>query len=300
MEIFSPDIARFLIPLTVFLLMICVGFEMSLSDFRRVLVYPRAVVTGIVGQIILLPLMAFSVAALFTDDPIIQIGIVLLAACPGGPLSNSFVYLARARAELSVTMTAVNGFLALVSTPLIASLGIRLFAGEDSDINLPILKTMAQIFSLAIVPIVIGMWVKARYPVFALERAGVVRKLAVFLLISHICLVVFNNYERLGASIQTMMLPAMLFVILAQAMGYFSAKAVKLDDDTCFTISVEVGLQNVVLAILIADFLLGKPEYGLFVLNYAAGVLFLMFPLIFIYRRKKRSSGELDLGLQKE
>ena len=156
------EFANVFIPLMVFLLMICLGMELAINDFRRVITYPKAVAVGISGQMLLMPAMAFAVAALWPGSLEFQVGLILLAACPGGPLSNSFVYVARARVDLSVSLTAINGMLALISTPLIANLGIRLFAGDDTDIELPVLKTMAQIFALAILPVIIGMTLKAR------------------------------------------------------------------------------------------------------------------------------------------
>ena len=132
--------ANIFIPLTVFLLMVCVGMGLAVEDFKRLLTQPRAIGVGITGQMILMPAMAFAIAALWPGSLSFKVGLILLAACPGGPLSNSFVYIARARADLSVSLTAINGMLALVTTPLIASLGIRLFVGENADIELPIFK----------------------------------------------------------------------------------------------------------------------------------------------------------------
>lgn len=285
--------AQIFIPLSVFCLMICVGLELRVADFRRMLTYPRAISAGIVGQMILMPSMAFLIAWLFSDDLVFQIGIVLLAACPGGPLSNSFVYVARGRTDLSVSLTAINGFLALLTTPLIASLGIKVFAGEATDINLPVLKTIVQIFSLAILPVMIGMSIRAWFPAFAARRQIAAQRLGTVLLISHIFLVIFLNKERIAEGMSEMILPAMLFCILAQSIGYFSAMAMGLDRDTRFTIGIEVGLQNVVLAVLIANISLQRPEFSLFVVNYAFGVIFVMIPWVFIYRYLGRRQQKL-------
>ena len=103
-------LVQILIPVTVFIIMICLGLELKLADFRRVFRFPRAILTGVIGQMILMPAMAFAIAAtLGRGNLILQIGLVLLAACPGGPLSNSFVYLARARVDLSVSLTVSTG-----------------------------------------------------------------------------------------------------------------------------------------------------------------------------------------------
>lgn len=294
------QIAQWFIPLSVFLLMICVGFELAVADFRRVLVYPRAIVTGITGQMLLMPSMAFTIATLFGGSLSFQIGIVLLAACPGGPLSNSLVYLGRGRTDLSVSMTAINGFLALATTPLIATLGIRLFAGENADIELPVLKTIVQIFLLAILPVSIGMALKANFPSFALRHQLTAQRLAGVLLVSHVGLVVGLNADRIAEGMSEMLLPAVLFMILAQAIGYLSARAAKLDGDTAFTIAIEVGLQNVVLAVLIANILLKRPEFSLFVVNYAAGVVFVMAPWVLLRRFQRYRRKAMEAATEKK
>lgn len=278
------EFANIFIPATVMLLMVCLGMELAISDFRRLLVYPKAIIVGVTGQMLLMPAMAFAIAAILPGSLAFKVGLILLAACPGGPLSNSFVYLARARVDLSVSLTAVNGMLALFTTPLIASVGIRVFAGENAEISLPVLKTMAQIFVLAILPVAIGMTVRALAPGWVERRDAATRRLATALLISHIALVILLNSDHISSGFQEMFLPALVFAFLAQSIGYISAKLMGLDRDTCFTIGVEVGLQNVVLAILIATLLLKRPEFSLFVVVYAAGIILIMVPWVFIHR----------------
>ena len=279
------EFANIFIPATVILLMVCLGMELAIADFRRLLKYPKAICVGVTGQMLLMPAMAFAIAAVVPGSLPFKVGLILLAACPGGPLSNSFVYLARGRVDLSVSLTAINGMLALITTPLIASLGIRIFAGDNTDISLPVLKTMAQIFVLAILPVAIGMIIRARSPEWVARNDTVNRRIAGALLMSHIALVLALNADNIQTGFQEMFLPAFIFAFLAQAIGYLSAKLSGLDRDTCFTIGVEVGLQNVVLAILIANLLLKRPEFSLFVVVYAASILLIMLPWIFIHRR---------------
>lgn len=280
------EFSSIFIPVTIIFLMVCLGMELAISDFRRLIVFPKAVCVGIVGQMILMPAMAFVVAALVPGSLALKVGLILLAACPGGPLSNSFVYVARGRVDLSVTLTACNGMLALFTTPFIASLGILLFAGDNADIHLPVLKTMAQIFVLAILPVIIGMVIKAHATAWVEKHDPLIRRTATALLLSHVVLVLLLNADNIRAGMAEMLLPALCFAVLAQSIGYFSAKLMGLDRDTCFTIGVEVGLQNVVLAILIANFLLKRPEFSLFVVVYATAIITVMLPTIGIHRWK--------------
>jgi bile acid:Na+ symporter, BASS family len=279
-------VIQVLIPLTVFIMMICLGTSLTLDSFKKVLTFPRAILTGIVGQIILMPAMAFGIAAtLGNGNLILQIGLVLLAACPGGPLSNTFVYQGHGRVDLSVSLTAVNGFLALLTTPLIASLGIFIFAGKNTDIKLSLGQTILQVFMIAILPVMIGMAINYKFPKFALANQGKAKALSLIMLVLHLSLVLVVNFAIIIESLHTLFLPALLFCVLAMTLGYFSAMLMGLDRDIRFTIGIEVGLQNVVLAILIANVILKRPEFALFVFTYGLAALLIIFPWIYLHRR---------------
>jgi bile acid:Na+ symporter, BASS family len=284
-EIQSDDVIQILIPLTVFIMMICLGMSLKPENFQNVFTFPRAVLTGVVGQMILMPAMAFIIAAtLGRGNLTLQIGLVLLAACPGGPLSNTFVYLGRGRVDLSVSLTAVNGILALITTPLIASIGISVFAGENTDIKLPLLKTILQVFIIAILPVMLGMFVNYKFPKFASDSQGWAKVLSFILLIVHLSLVVVINFSIIVESFHIYFFPALLYSVLAMSLGYSTAAIVKLDRDVRFTIGLEVGLQNVVLAILIANVILKRPDFALFVFTYGLSVLLIILPWIYLHR----------------
>lgn len=276
------------IPASVFIIMICLGMGLRPENFRQVFAFPRAILTGITGQIILMPAMAFAVAAVLGKDNLtLQIGLVLLASCPGGPLSNSFVYLGRGRVDLSVSMTAVNGFLAPLTTPIIASLGIAVFAGENTDIQLPLLKTILQIFLIAILPVIIGMIIHHRFPRFCQDNQGLAKVVSLILLIFHLSLVVVTNFSIIMESFHIFFFPAFIYCVLALALGYLAAMIMRLDRDIRFTIGIEVGLQNVVLAILIANVILKRPDFALFVFTYGLAALIAIFPWIYLHNRSK-------------
>ena len=280
-------LGHILIPATVFIIMMCLGLDLRIEDFKRIFIHPKAIMTGICGQMILMPAIAFLIAAWFESSLVLQIGIVLLAACPGGPLSNSFVYLGKGRLDLSVSLTAINGFLALLTTPFIASLGIAIFAGQDTDIQLPILKTIAQIFMVAILPIILGMIMRVKFPQIHTSHLHLVQRLAVLMLVTHIAIVITLNFPRIGGAFAEMIVPALLFCILAMIIGVVTSKLMGLDKSIQFTVGIEVGLQNVVLAILIAEVILKRPEFALFVLTYAIGALFILLPWVYLHRRQQ-------------
>ena len=240
---------------------------------------------GISGQMILMPVMAFLIAAWFGSNLVLQIGIVLLASCPGGPLSNSFVYLGKGKVDLSVSLTAINSFLALLTTPFIASLGIAIFAGQSAEIQLPVLKTITQIFMIAILPIILGMLLRVKIPQLHTNYSYLVQGLTLIMLAIHIFVVVAINLPRIGATFAEMIGPAFIFCLSALTIGVVASRLAGMGKSTQFTIGIETGLQNVVLAILIADVILKRPEFALFVLSYAVGALFILLPWVYFHRR---------------
>src|SRR5690554_1430763 len=116
----------FLLPISIAVIMFGIGLGLTVSDFKRVLVSPKAVLFGLFGQLILMPLIGFGIAFAFDLDPIYQLGIVLIAACPGGTSSNIVTYMLNGRVALSVSMTAFNSFLIVLTIPLVLDIAFKI------------------------------------------------------------------------------------------------------------------------------------------------------------------------------
>ncbi len=274
------------IPLIVFIFTIGIGSELTWNDFKLLFKEPKVVLIGVVGQIILLPLIGFGVAWMFRDNLVIALGIVLLAASPGGPMSNSLVYVARARTELSITLTAISGVLALLTTPIIASLGISIFAGDDANISLPIPQTMAQIFVLILVPLSIGMFLKSKWP-DAIEGAEKrIRQGCTVLMLLALVVVVIVSWQTLISKFADFVVAGSIFVVALLVISSLFGRLLGLDEPSRFTVMVEVSIQNIVVASLIAITLLDKPEFALFSAVYAAPMaIIILVMLAFRLRR---------------
>jgi bile acid:Na+ symporter, BASS family len=257
------------IPVIVFILTIGIGSDLTWVDFKRLAQEPRTILVGLVGQIVVLPAVAFGVAWLFRDNLIIALGIILLAASPSGPLSNSLVYVARARTELSITLTAASGTLGLATTPLIASLGIRLFAGERSDIALPILPTIVQIFFLIVVPLIIGMLVRAKWPEFIKRHEGRIRNWCTLLMVLAVTILAIVSWQTLVTRLVDLAVAGLCFVTVLLLASWLYGLVLGLDDATRFTILVEMVIHNIVVVALVAVTMLKRPELALFSAVYA-------------------------------
>jgi BASS family bile acid:Na+ symporter len=165
------------IVLAVGLIVIMLGMGLSLvkDDFKRVLVYPKAMIIGLTNQLIILPLIGFAVCILFSLPPEIAIGIMILAASPGGPTSNLIAHLAKGDLALSVSLTAISSFVTIISIPFIVNFALIYFLAEGQVIQLDIVKSIVQIFAIIVIPIFIGMIIRRYKEDFAKKMAKPVR-----------------------------------------------------------------------------------------------------------------------------
>ena len=279
------------IPVIVFIFTIGIGSDLTWNDFKLLLKEPKVVLAGIFGQIFLLPIIGFGVAYLFRDDLVIAIGIVLLAAAPGGPMSNSLVYVARARTELSITLTAISGIIALLTTPLIVSLGISLFAGDDASISLPIPQTIAQIFVLILVPLAIGMFVRSRWSEMVARNEKRIRQGCTALMLLALIVVIIVSWQTLISKFTDFVVAGSIFVVALLVISWLYGTIAGLDDSSRFTVMVEVSIQNIVVASLIAVTLLDRPEFALFSAVYAPPMAIIILVLL-VFRLRRLSRAE--------
>src|SRR5690554_6179366 len=132
------------LPLALFIIMLGVGLSLVVDDFKRVVLYPKAVAIGLVNQLVLLPVVAFGLAHVFQLDPVMAVGLMLIACCPGGVTSNLITFVARGDAALSVTLTAISGVITVVTIPLILIFSMDLFLGEAQQFSVPLGSTILQ------------------------------------------------------------------------------------------------------------------------------------------------------------
>ncbi len=134
------------------IIMLGMGLSLVLEDFKRIIVYPKAIFVGLTNQLIILPILGFAIASVFPTRPEIAIGIMILAACPGGPTSNLIAHLAKGDTALSVTLTALSSFITILTIPFIVNFALVRFSGEGQIVKLNVLETIIQIFIIIVIP----------------------------------------------------------------------------------------------------------------------------------------------------
>lgn len=152
----SPLISAGL-PIALFIIMIGIGMTLTVRDFRQVAVYPKGMIVGTVAQILLMPLVAFALASALSVPPAIAVGLVIIAACPGGTTSNLFVLLARGNIALSIVLTVSASLITILTLPLIANVALQFYMGTEENIVLPVWKTIGMLIGIVLFPVTIGM-----------------------------------------------------------------------------------------------------------------------------------------------
>jgi BASS family bile acid:Na+ symporter len=274
------------------IIMLGMGLSLVADDFKRIVVYPKAILVGLTNQIILLPLIGFLIAIAFPIKPEISIGIMILAACPGGPTSNLIAHLAKGDTALSVTLTSLSSFITILTIPFIINFALKYFAEEGTIIRLNVPETILRIFLIIVVPVTIGMIIRKYKEGFAIKMGKPVRTASGIVLGLIIIGIVLKEKANFVSYFQQAGIVALLLNVSTMVVGYYSARLFRIVDKRALSISIESGIQNGTLAITIAVVLLHSTTYAIAPAVYSL----IMFGTggIFIYLglRRAKSRGE--------
>lgn len=242
------------LPLGLAVIMLTVGLKLAPDDFRRLAARPKAAVAGVAAQVLLLPLLALGIAAVYPLSPVMAAGFLIIAACPGGITSNLLTLLARGDVALALTITAVSTALSTVTLPVIAGL-----AAGAQGVSLPFGPTFGGVFVMTAVPTLLGMAWRWRWPAMAARAGEKLRPAAVAIFAA---IVVFTFVKERAAIVDygASVGPAVaLLNIAAMACAAGLAAALRLDPPQRTAITLECGLQNAAVAIVIGNAALGDP-----------------------------------------
>jgi BASS family bile acid:Na+ symporter len=276
-------ITQVFLPVSLAFIMFSVGLELAAKDFKRVAVQPKDFLIGALSQVVLLPLVAFLLLSVWRIDPALAVGVMIIAACPGGVTSNLMTYLARGDTALSVSLTAVISLLAIVTLPLIVGLSISHFMDAATAPDLSIGATVGGVFAITAVPVIIGMTVNHFAPAFARKFERTARIVASLLFVVIIAGAIFAERDNIvGYFLQAG--PVTLALNLTMmALALAIARVAGLGARQRTAITLECGLQNGTLAVFVAATLIGSREmmvpgaiYSLLMFPTALAYLFLV------------------------
>jgi BASS family bile acid:Na+ symporter len=265
--------SEYFLPVTLAIITLGMGLSLTDKDFRNIFLQPKPVIIGLCCQMILLPVIAWLIARSANIDPYFKVGLMIIAACPGGATSNLITYLLRGNVALSISMTALNSILTLITIPLVVHFSLEAFIHEDAAIQLNVGMTILKVFLITIVPAFAGTRIRKNYPDFSIELERPLRVVLPLLLMVVYAGVIFID-QGIGAATRAdfaKIFPhALLLNILAMVSGFLVARIFRLRVKNQFTISIEVGLQNSALAIFVAAALLKNNDMALVPVVYGS------------------------------
>lgn len=260
-----------LIALVLILIMFGIGVSLTLNEVKEVFSKPKALLISLTSQMVLLPLIAFGICYLFDIPLYIKLGLIILAASPGGTTSGFITFLFKGNTALSIVLTTINSLLTLISIPLIVNFALLHFYGETDEFSLPIAKTMQEIFVLTAIPAFTGIMVRQWKEKTAIVIAKYTKPVSTILLGIVFTLKFLGSGEN-GISKEEILeiLPyALLLNGLCFFTGYLVSRLSHLGHKNQITVSVESAVHNTTIAFLVSGTLLQRPEFGKVSLVYA-------------------------------
>ncbi|GGL14315.1 bile acid:sodium symporter family protein [Planomonospora parontospora] len=285
----SPTVSSVLLPAALAVIMFGLGLSLTADDFRRVAVHPRAVLVALVCQALLLPAVCFGLVLAFGLPPSLAVGMMLLAASPGGPTANLYSHLFGGDVALNVTLTAINSLTAVFTLPLVANLSLAYFYADAGTLGLQFDKTV-QVFAVVLVPAALGMLIRAARTAFADRMARPVKVLSVVTLAAVIAVAVVSAADGLAADIRAVGLVCLLFSVVSLTAGYWLPRLAGVAPRQAVASCMEIGIHNSTLAIAVAvsPALLGDPRMAIPAVVYGVLVFLVAAAAGFAVRRGAR------------
>ena len=234
-------------------IMFGVALGIKTKNFQELLKNPKAVITGVISQFLLLPALTFLLVWLFKPIQGLALGMILVAACPGGNLSNFFSSMSKGNVALSITLTAIASVLAAIMTPLNFAFWSNLYLGDNLLINVEIdtFKMMKLVFGLLVIPLILGLGFAAKFPGITIKISKPIKIVSFLLLIAIIVIAFLNNLDKFLEYYHYIIVLVFVHNLVALGSGYGLSKLFGNKEQDNRTISIETGIQNSALGLVI-------------------------------------------------
>ena len=272
-------------------LMFLLGIDINKKAFTDIAHNPKPILLGLIGQLVILPVIAFSIAWLLKLPPVYFMGLVLVACCPGGSSSNVFSMLAKGDVALSVTLTALSSIITLFTLPVIMEFVTETVSDmSGASIELPVGKLIVQNIVLLFVPLFAGSLFKHFCPEAAVKVRKVSGKMAFPALMTLAAVFFFQYKKEIAENFASLGLSATMLIVIAMACSSCMSRIGRFSDATRRTIVIEVGMQNAAQAIAIASspFIFNNGEMALPAICYALLMNVILLTYVYLIRRKQK------------
>ena len=273
------------LPVSLFIIMIGIGMTLTSRDFRQVAVYPKGIIVGTVAQILIMPALAFLIIAVFNLSPLIAVGLVVIAACPGGTTSNLFALIARGNVALSIVLTVLANLITIVSLPLFTNLALDMYMGENEAIRLPIERTIMTLGLIVLLPITVGMVLRSYFPEKSRKAEGIVSIFGGVVLAALVVALVYGVRDQLGELLSQAGPAAIALNLAGIGIALGISRIAGLTQRESMAVAVELGIKNGTIGLLVTLNLLESETMS--VPSAVYGVLMFFFGfLLTLYGRK--------------
>jgi BASS family bile acid:Na+ symporter len=274
------------LPVALGIIMFGLGLSLTLTDFARIAKHPRAVIVALACQLVLLPALCFALVLMFRLPPVLAVGMMLLAASPGGTTANLYSHLFRGDIALNISLTAINSVISVVTLPFIVNFAIAYFEPGSGQLGIDFVEAL-KVFAIVLIPVAIGMLVRWWRPGFAKAMDKPVRIASVIILVVVIAGAVISNLTPLMQNLGALAGITVLFCVLSLTIGFLVPRLFRVSRPQAVASSFEIGIHNATLAIVIAQTVLDNFEMSLPGAVYGVLMFFVAAAFGFAIRGRK-------------
>jgi len=266
------------LPLSLVFIMFTLGIGLTTKDFKNILLEPKAFGLGILNQMIILPIVTFSIVSIIGLTNEMAVGMMILACCPGGVTSNMITKLAKGDTALSISFTAMTSILTVITLPLIVGFSMQYFMGSNAQ-TINIFSLGLTMFFVTTLPVSIGLYINTRYHDIAEVFKSIANKTSTALFIIIVTGALASEWETFISNLYTLGPAIMVLIIIMLLIGYNSAKWLNMSKKKAVTIAIESGIQNATVGITIGNLILSQ-QTGLSILSLPSGVYGILMYLV--------------------
>jgi bile acid:Na+ symporter, BASS family len=274
------------LPIALGIIMLGLGLSLVIDDFKRVLIYPKAIFIGLFCQMVILPLVCFSIALLFNLSPALAVGLMLLSASPGGATANLYSHLAKGDVALNISLTTVNSILTLFTLPLIVNFSIYYFMQSEQVVPMQF-KKIVEVFAIVLVPVIIGMLINVKFPKISKSLEKPVKILSALFLVLIIAGAIAKEKDQFLEYFKQVGLASLTFNVMSMLLGYYIPFLLNINKKQSIAIGMEIGIHNGTLAIYIALNVIGNSVMSIPPAVYSLIMFFTAAIFGYLVERKK-------------
>ena len=266
------------LPVSLMFIMFTLGIGLTVENFKNIITQPKALILGLVNQMLLLPLIAFFILLIIKLPSEMAVGMMILACCPGGVTSNMLTKLAKGDTALSISFTAIVSIISVITLPIIVSFSMQYFLGSNAP-SINILSLGMTMFCITTIPVGIGLFINTKYHDFSVSFSIIANKISTILFVIIIAGALTSEWEAFINNLNLLGPAIIALIFLMLFIGYYSASLFNLNKEKSITIAIESGIQNATVGITIGNLIFNQ-DTGLSILSLPSGVYGILMYLV--------------------